>query len=417
MFNSIFEKIKRILSSNFLFDKSIRLLYVILSLYLGANFFSEGNFYTLQQINLFQSFLIFALGIPVNATLIRIGNANINYFKTLIPSVILYRFIIGIVSLGLVFVYFSFVNEKSDDIWLILVGLIPTCVNSFVFVDILPHIFNFEGRKNWQLIYIYLFMFVLKCLSMMIMKSLEVKIALEIIEAIAGVIWVYRNYLYEQISLYYIKLYKSRVIRLIKSSFGLFLNGIFSVFILRIDQFSLISLVDKSTLSIYMLIVSISSLFLTPMTLFSERIGFTLSLAKSKSLKDFHQASRKALWLFFAGGVILYVIFCFLVGPLAAFVFKRNIDNFSLISIILGTSIISNSVGMVFGQINSIMNGGLYTMKRTLIGCILLFFSVRIGFGQYGVPGVAMASAVSLFFTNICFWFFSNKIKRAIFCY
>ncbi|MGA6119750.1 hypothetical protein [Sphingobacterium anhuiense] len=413
MFKSVFEKIGKILSSNFLFDKSIKLLYVILSLYLGANFLNDEDFILLQQINLFQSFLIFSISIPVNAILIRIGNASLTYFNTIIPGVVLYRFSIGILSLVLLYIYFLTAN--IDHFSTIIVGIIPTFISCVFFVDILPHVFNFEGKKNWNLICIYGLLFIFKCLSIILLKSLHVKIGVEIFEIAVSSIWIYYTYLKKVLSLSYIRIFNSRVIKLIKSSFGLFLNGIFSVFILRIDQFSLINLVDKRALSSYMLIVSISSLFLTPMTLLSERAGFTMSMAKSRSLKEFSLISKKSLYSFLFLSIILYIVFCILINPLAIFVFKRNIHEFYLIAVILGTSIISNSIGMVFGQINSISNGGMYTMKRTLIGCIILFIGVRVGFHFYGIIGVALASAFSLFFTNVIFWFFSKKIKRVVF--
>ena len=415
MFKSILNKVRKIRIGNLLFDRFIRLLYTILSLYLGANFLANQDFFILQQITLFQSFLLFAIGLPVNSILIRLGNSNIEYFKSLLSSTLFLRFFAGIISIFLFCFYLFYANFELTDVTLIVFGLIPTLLSTIFIIDILPHVFNFEGRKNWELIFIYLFFFIIKCLTIVFFKSLIIKICIELIEICLVVIWNYKTYL---IGLFHKKLLSTSTIRvkkLVKSSSGLYFNGILSVFILRIDQFALINFVDKKTLSSYMLIVSISSLFLTPMGLLSERLAYVMSIAKSESLVQFSKISIKALYLFAFLSFVLYCIFSFLFIPISQFVFKRDLSEFLIVALILGTTIISNSVGMIFGQINSTLNGGMFTMKRSLIGCILLFIGVNLGFKLYGIIGVAIASASTLFITNIIFWFFSTKIRRVVF--
>lgn len=415
MFKSICSKIKEIRIGNLLFDRLIRLFYTILSLYLGANFLVNQDFFILQQITLFQSFLLFAIGLPVNAILIRLGNSNIEYFKTLLISALILRLLTGVVSICLFCLYLFYADFSFVDIMLIICGLIPILLSSIFIIEILPHIFNFEGQKNWQLIYIYLFFFVVKCVAIVFLKSLEIKILVELFEICLVIIWNYKAYLTGLFSKNLLKISTIRVKKLIKASSGLYFNGILSVFILRIDQFALINFVDKKTISSYMLIVSISSLFVTPMGLLSERLAYVMSIAKSESLAQFSKISVKSLYLFGFLSFALYCIFSVLFIPISKFVFKRDLSEFLIVALILGTTIISNSTGMIFGQINSTLNGGMFTMKRSLIGCILLFIGVNLGFKLYGLTGVAIASASTLFITNVMFWFLSTKIRRVIF--
>lgn len=415
MFKSILFKVTKIKIGNLLFDRLIRLLYTILSLYLGANFLINQEFFILQQITLFQSFLLFAICLPVNSILVRLGNSSIEYFKSLLISTLLLRFVTGIISICLFSFYLLYANFNFLDILLIILGLTPTLLGTIFIIDILPHVFNFEGRKNWELIFIYLFFFIIKCLSIVFLKSLVIKISIELIEICLVILWNYKTYLVGLLSKNFIQTSNIRVKKLVKSSSGLYFNGILSVFILRIDQFALINFVDKQTLSSYMLIVSITSLFLTPMGLLSERLAYVMSIAKSQSLAQFNKISVKYLYIFAFLSLVLYLIFSFLFLPISQFVFNRDLSEFLIIALILGTTIISNSLGMIFGQINSTLNGGMFTMRRSLIGCMLLFIGVNIGFKLYGIIGVAIASASTLLITNIIFWFFSKKIRRVIF--
>lgn len=415
MFKSLFFKIKEIRIGNLLFDRFIRLLYTILSLYLGANFLVNKDFFILQQITLFQSFLLFAIGLPVNSILVRLGNSSLDFFKTIIFSTVILRFLTGVMTMILFTCYLMYAGFDLHDLSTIVFGLLPILISTVFIIDILPHVFNFEGSKNWELIAIYLFFFIIKCLSIIFLKSLLVKITIELIEIIIVVYWNYNTYLIGLFSNFFFQTSLFRVRKLIKSSTGLYLNGILSVFILRIDQFALINFVDKKTLSSYMLIVSISGLFLTPMGLLSERLTYVMSIAKSKSLKQFSKVSVKFLYLFLGLSFLLYLVFCYLFMPISFFVFKRDLSSFHVVALILGTTIVSNAVGMIFGQINSTLNGGVFTMKRSLVGCLILFIGVNIGFKMFGIVGVAIASATSLFFTNILFWLFSSKVKRIIF--
>jgi O-antigen/teichoic acid export membrane protein len=412
MFKSLYKKIK---IGNLLFDRFIRLFFTILSLYLGANFFTDQDFFLLQQVTLFQSFLLFAICLPVNSILIRLGNSSLKYFKTLLASIFLLRLLLGFLSICFFCIYLFNANFSITSVLTIVLGLLPVLLSTVFLIEILPHIFNFEGKKNWQLIYMYIFFLIAKCLSIILFKSLLIKILIELIEIGFVLFWNYKAYLSNVLIDNFIDVSSMRVKKLVLSSSGLYLNGILSVFILRIDQFALINLVDKNTLSNYMLIVSISSLFLTPMSLLSERLTYIMSIARSKSLDDFSKISVKTLFGFLFLSLILYCIFLLLFVPICQFVFKRDLSEFIFIGLILGTTIISNSVGMIFGQINSILNGGMFTMRRSLVGCILLFVGVSVGFKFFGILGVATASASCLFLTNIVFWFFSTKVRRVIF--
>lgn len=412
MFKSLYKKIK---IGNLLLDRIIKLFYTILSLYLGANFFTDQDFFLLQQITLFQSFLLFIVCLPVNSILIRLGNSSIKYFKTLLGSIFILRFILGFLSICIFCIYLIYSNFSNTSILTISFGLLPVLLSTVFIIEIIPHVFNFEGKKNWQLIYIYLFFLILKCISIILVRSLEVKIFIEVVEISIVLIWNYKAYLSNVFKNNFGDVYSLRVKKLVLSSSGLYLNAILSVFILRIDQFALINLVDKKSLSSYMLIVSISSLFLTPMSLLGERLAYIMSFERSKSLNDFSKISIKTLFFFVFLSLILYCIFSLLFIPISQFVFNRDLKEFKVVAFILGTTIVSNSVGMIFGQMNSIMNGGMFTMLRSLVGCIILFIGVSVGFELFGIIGVAVASAASLFITNILFWFFSPKIRSVIF--
>jgi hypothetical protein len=411
MFKSLYKKIK---FSNFFFDRLIRLFFAILSLYLGANFFTDQDFFLIQQITLFQSFLLFSSSLPVNSILIRLGNSSLKYFKTLLSSLFIFRLLLGFISIFFLCVYLFYSNFSITSVLIIILGLIPVLLSTVFILEILPHVFNFEGKKNWQLIWIYLFFLILKCLSIILIRSLVVKIIIDFVEICIVLFWSYKAYLSNVIKDSIKDISKLRLKKLVLISTGMYLNGILSVFILRIDQFALINLVDKKILSSYMLIVSISTLFLIPMSLLSERLTYVMSIARSKSLNDFSKISVKMLFIFVLLSLILYFIFSFLFLPISQFVFKRDLNEFKVVALILGTTIVSNSVGMIFGQINSILNGGMFTMLRSLVGCILLYIGVSIGFKLFGILGVAIASASSLFITNIVFWFFSSKIRRVI---
>ena len=414
MLKSLYYKVKKIKIGNLIFDRIIRLLYTIFSLYLGANFLLNQDFILLQQITLFQSFLLFAISLPVNSILVRLGNSNLNYFKSLLISTFLLRSISGIVSICLFSFYLIFSDFSFTDVVLIVFGLLPTLISTIFIIEILPHVFNFDGRKNWQLIFIYLFFFITKCLSIVLIKSLVIKIIVELMEISLVVIWNYRTYLNSFYDKNLFSISKTRVRKLVRSSSGLYFNGILSVFILRIDQFALINFVDKKTLSSYMLIVSISSLFATPMGLLSERLAYVLSIAKSESLLQFSKISVKALYVFAILSILSYLIFTISFLKISHFFFKRDLNNLFIVALILGFSIISNSIGMIFGQINSTLNGGVFTMKRSFMGCFILLLFVNIGFKYFGLIGVAVASSSSLFLTNVIFWFFSKKVRRII---
>jgi len=415
MFKSIYINAKKIKIGNLFLDRLIKLSYTILSLYLGANFFIHQDFFILQQITLFQSFLLFAISLPVNSILIRLGSSSITYFKSLLVSTITLRLVLGIASTSLFGIYIYTSNMDIKEMSLIIFGLLPLFLSTIFITEVIPHVFNFEGRKNWELIYIYLFFFLIKCLLIIFFKSIFVKICIELIEVILVILWNYKVYLRGLLQKKLMPLSSYRVKKLVKSSAGLYFNGILSVFILRIDQFALIKYVDKFTLSSYMLIVSITSLFLTPMGLISEKIAYSLSIARSESLPKFNDLSIKYLFRFLFLSCMLYCLYLLTFVQISQFVFKRNLTDYFLVAVILGTSIISNSIGMIFGQLNSIINGGAFTMKRSLIGCLLLFIGVSFGFQIYGVLGVAIASSVTLFFTNVILWFFSSKVRRIIF--
>jgi hypothetical protein len=407
--------LKRLKIGNLLVDRCIRLLYTILSLYLGANYLTTKEFFVLQQITLFQSFLIFAIALPSPTILVRLGNSSLTYFKSLLISTMILRAIIGIITIFLFCIYLFYNNNSFSDIKLIAFGLIPLLISSIFLIDILPHIFNFDGRKNWELIVIFSFFFVAKFLVILLTKSINFKIIVEMIEAIIVVCWISYTYLQGLLRKKLLAHSIARVKKIVKVSTGLYLNGVLSVFILRIDQFALINFVDKKSLSNYMLIVSISSLFVTPLSLLGERLSFVMSIAKSQSMHQFRKESLKFLYLFAISSAILYLVFSFLFIPISTIVFKRDLSKLLSIGLILGTTIFSNSVGMIFGQINSILNGGMYTMKRSFAGCICLFLGVSIGFKLYGITGVAIASASSLFLTNVLFWFFSKKVRLVLF--
>jgi hypothetical protein len=415
MLKSIYIKLTSIKFGNLFVERSLKLFYSILSLYLGSNFFLKSDFFVLQQITLFQSFLLFTISLPVNSILVRIGNVNINYFKSLIFGTVIFRFVAGSISLGLFSIYLLTAKFDYNDISIILIGLLPILLSNIFITDILPHVYDFEGRKNWELVFIYLLFLVIKCLMIIFFKSILVKIVIELIEMCVVILWSYSTYLKGFFREIPTILYLKRVLKYAKISTGLYLNGILSVFILRIDQFALLSFVDKNTMSSYMLVVTIASLFLTPMGLISDKLAFVMSIAKSESIGKFSDVSKKSLKRFLVLSIFLFLLFVILFNPISQIVFNRNLKNFFTVAVILGTSIISNSIGMIFGQINSIMNGGVFTMKRSLFGCIILVLSVNLGFYLFGLTGVAIASASSLFVTNVIFWFFSKKVKRIIF--
>jgi Na+/H+-translocating membrane pyrophosphatase len=149
--------------------------------------------------------------------------------------------------------------------------------------------------------------------------------------------------------------------------------------------------------------------------LLGERLTFVLSSAKTNSMLVFKKTSKKHFLSFLIFSSLLYIIYTLLYQQLGLFVFNRNLTEYYTIALILGTTIISNSIGMILGTINATMNDGIYTMKRSLYGCIILIFGVWFGFKYYGIFGVAIASAVTLFFTNVIFWFFSKKIRNILF--
>ncbi|WP_142603291.1 MATE family efflux transporter [Solitalea koreensis] len=391
------------------------MLYTILNLYLGANFLFPKDFLILQQITLFQSFLLFAISLPVGSIFIRLGNSNLEYFKTLIGGTVLFRGLIGTLSILVFNVYLHYAGYAISDIGTIALGLLPTLISSVFFIDIIPHIFNFEGRKNWELITVYSLFFIVKCLTIIVFKSICLKILIEFFESIVLVFWVNLTYLKGIFQFSLIKSSFKRLLKMIRFSTGLYLNGILSVFILRIDQFVLINFIDKSTLSKYMLIVSISSLFLIPMTLLGERLAFTITMAKTQSKAIFKEKSVKSLLTFTLLSLVLYIIFAGIFTHVSSIFFKRNLDDLFIVGLILGFSIVSNSIGMVLGQINTTINDGVYTMKRSFIGCICMFIGVNIGFKLYGIIGVAIAASFTLFLTNILFWFFSERIREVLF--
>jgi O-antigen/teichoic acid export membrane protein len=400
---------------NILAERLIKLLYTIFSLYLGANYFSVIEFSLLQQIILFQSFITVLIVLPVPSLITRLAFTNIKYVESILLEVSILRIILGVLLLILFGVYLDFSNLVLVDITTILLGLIPLLIISSLSTDIVPHIFNFEGNKNWELTKIFALFLIIKLISIVLFKSIYYKIIFEIIEAILLALWNYKTYLKSSFYRKYSNIYKKRVIKLIKLSTGIYMNGILSVFILRIDQLALVSYVDKDSLSNYLLVVSISSLFLMPMSLIGERLTFVFGSAKSKSLQNFKNTSIKYLFYFLIFSIFLYLLFVYSFSKISIIFFNRNLDNYRLISLILGTTIISNSIGMILGLINSTLNDGIYTMKRTFFGCLFLLILVKIGFNYFGIMGVASASAISLFFTNILFWFFSSKIRRIIF--
>jgi hypothetical protein len=411
MFKGLFKKVK---VGNLLIDRLIRLFFVILSLYLGSNFFTDEDFFKLQQITLFQSILIGAISLPVNSILVRLGNSSLNFFKSLLSSIFLLRFLLGALLIFIFCIYLVYSNVSSLNVLSIGLGILPVFLYSVFLIEILPHVFDFEGKTNWQLIFIYLFFLIVKSLSIIFFKSLHVKIFIELVEVCAVLFWNYKVYLSVALGADFLFYKVERVKKIVLMSSGLYLNGILSVFILRVDQFALINLVDSSVLSSYMLIVSISTLFLIPMSLLSERIFYVMSVAKGKSLKDFMEISVKWIYVFALLSLILYFLFLILFIPIGQFVFDKDLREYMLVGLVLGSTIFSNSVGMVFGQINSILNGGNFTLRRTIFGSVMLFFGVSVGFKTLGILGVAIAAASSLLLTNIVFWFFSSKIRRII---
>lgn len=400
--------------SNLLAERLIKIFYSLISLFIGARFFAKDDFLILQQIVLFQSVIVFLLNLPYSSIILRLSNNKKKYFKDIYGFVLIFRLGLAIISICSIGIYLKLSLFQTNEILLILFGQISALILIIFLTDIIPHLFNFEGKKNWQLVYINLLFLIFKVITLLVFKSIFYKSVLEIIEAFIVVIWCYNSYIgnLNKADFNFSNFIKVKKIGFLSS--GLYLNGIFSVVIVRIDQLILTSQLDKINLSNYMLIGSIISLFMLPLNIYGERVSFILNKSKSKSFESFKSDSQKNLLMFFFMGLGLYLLFMILFEKISILVFNRDLDYLFVPSCILGLSIIINAIGMILGQINVVLNGGYFTLVRTSIGSLAMLFFIYWGYDVLGILGVAIASIVCLFFTNNLFWFISNKVRRIL---
>jgi hypothetical protein len=400
--------------SNLIVERAIKLIYSLLTLFIGVRVLENDDFLILQQIVLFQSILVFAINLPYTSIIQRLSQRNLKFLPKIYFSIIFLRIILIVLALIGIATYLSFSGFENSEILIILIGQIPGMIVNIFLIDLIPHILDFEGKKNWQVVFVYLFFLFLKIAVLLIIKSLIGKIIIETIEGISVLMWCYFNYLKGNEKPIINGRNLNRIKKLSLLSAGLYINGIFSVFIVRVDQLMLVGQLNKQDLSNYMLIGSIVSLFMIPLNLLGERIGFTLNNAKVHSFENFKLESQKVLFVFLCSGVLLFIFYFFTFEKIAFFIFNRNIKNLFLPGLILGISIVINSIGMILGQVNVILNGGYFTMLRTGIGSVIMVVLISIGYKTYGVFGVTVASLISLILTNILFWFLSSKIRKVL---
>lgn len=400
--------------SNLVWERLIKILYSIVALFIGARFLSKNDFLLLQQIVLFQSVLVFLINLPYSSIILRLAQDKLSFVNEIYGITIFIRLLLTIVSICSFGIYLHVSLFQTEEIFLILFGLLPSFISLIFLTDIIPHIFNFEGKKNWRLVYISLFFLFIKVSIFFVFKSIFVKSIIETFEALIVLIWCYKTYLFNaknwNLSLSIIR----KVKKLSLLSSGLYFNGIFSVFIIRVDQLILTSHIDKNNLSNYMLVGSIVGLFMIPLNVFGERTSFLLNNSKSKSFIVFQADSRKNIVLFLLMGLILYVLYVVLFEKISLLVFNRDLSYLFVPGCILGLSIIVNALGMVLGQINTIMNGGFFTLIRTALGSLAIMFFISVGYNLLGIKGVSISSMICLFFTNNLFWLFSSKIRKVL---
>lgn len=400
--------------SNLVWERLIKILYSIVSLFIGARFLSKNDFLLLQQIVLFQSVLVFLINLPYSSIILRLAQDKLSFVNEIYGITIFIRLLLTIVSICSFGIYLHVSLFQTEEIFLILFGLLPSFISLIFLTDIIPHIFNFEGKKNWRLVYISLFFLFIKVSIFFVFKSIFVKSIIETFEALIVLIWCYKTYLFNAKNWNFSLSIIRKVKKLSLLSSGLYFNGIFSVFIIRVDQLILTSHIDKNNLSNYMLVGSIVGLFMIPLNVFGERTSFLLNNSKSKSFIVFQADSRKNIVLFLLMGLILYVLYVVLFEKISLLVFNRDLSYLFVPGCILGLSIIVNALGMVLGQINTIMNGGFFTLIRTALGSLAIMFFISVGYNLLGIKGVSISSMICLFFTNNLFWLFSSKIRKVL---
>lgn len=400
--------------SNLVWERLIKILYSIAALFIGARFLSKNDFLLLQQIVLFQSVLAFVINLPYSSIILRLAQDKLSFINETYGITIFIRILLAIVSICSFGLYLHVSLFQSEEVFLILFGLLPSCILYIFLTDIIPHIYDFEGKKNWRLVYIALFFLVFKIVILFVFKSILVKTIIETFEALIVLLWCYKTYLLnvKKWNFNWATIRKVKKLSLLSS--GLYFNGVFSVFIVRVDQLMLTSHIDKNNLSNYMLVGSIVGLFMIPLNVFGERVSFLLNNSKSKSFTMFQADSKKNIALFILMGLILYLLFILLFEKISSIVFNRDLSYLFIPGCILGLGIIINASGMILGQINAIMNGGFFTLVRTCLGSLAMIILITMGYKLQGVLGVSIASVICLFFTNNFFWLFSSKIRKVL---
>ncbi|WP_343304444.1 hypothetical protein AAHN97_22935 [Chitinophaga niabensis] len=368
-----------------------------------------------QQITIIQTLIGAIIAFPSPAALLKFGFKNYTLGRNLYFNVSILRCLITLGIYLFMCLYLVIGHSSTRDITIILCGAIPMVITQVLSLEFIHHSLSYESKGNWVMVYTMLLFLIIKSIIIYIWGAIYPKIFVEIIEMLVLSLIVSIRYFkgftitWQQI-VYNIR----KAVKIGKISSGLYFNGILLVLISRFDQLSVSVLIGKEIFSKYALISSIVALFIVPSSLFAEKILFQLHDAASLSKQEFRRKARKCLIIIGSLGMLLYLIYIFSFELIGEILFKRDLSNLKIEGIILGITIVVNSVGMAFGQINTYLNGGFFTMRRSLIGFITMVLLIFAGNHFWGILGIAIAAAVSLLLTNVIFWFFSRKVRAAI---
>lgn len=402
--------------STVLADRAVRISGGLFSLLLCSRFLPDSQFMMVQQITIIQTFATAMLAFPSPASLLKFGFKNYSLGRDLYINVSFIRILLSIIFCSGIYLYVYMMEERSIyEANTILLGVIPMVITQIVSVEFIHHSLSYESKANWIIISVMIFFLILKSAFIYLSGSIYSKIYTEWLEIIVLCVILGSRYLKGYKLIWSnVKYNINKAIKIGKISSGLYLNGVLLVLISRFDQLAVAVLIGKLVFSKYSLICSIVALFLVPSTLFAERILFQLNDAAS-SKEGFRGKAINCILSLAGIGTVFYLSYAVSFNLIGEFLFKRDLTNLKIEGLLLGTTIIINSVGMAFGQINTFMNGGFFTMRRSIIGFLVMVVLIFFGSKVLGILGIAIATVLSLLCTNVLFWFFSKKIRMVLF--
>lgn len=391
---SIFESFSYLLLSQAVFSACSFLIGIFCSRFYGPSIMGGYN-YVVSFTALFSSLLVFGLDGVAIKELSQTRNKEEVYGSLLVT------FLIGqFTAIVLCLLIGVQIGLNGIKLFYCVLLCMPWFVN---YLNIYRHyLISQSSLKSYSILYsISSFIFlVAKVLIIVRGNSIVVFAILTCIESLCMLLYMYIGFLIEKLEKIRFIVDWDKVIRYIRIGIPFTISSFAVSIYMKIDQLMVGSMLGDYELGIYSLTVSLSECwYIIPTALYNAMLPkLSKAYADNEEIDEKMQQLADYLALIGYVAVIGVIVFGKLLVPILYGDKYERVGDLMIVYVIAGFFV---SIGFMFSAYFAINERSIYSMVRTLIGCIINIVLNWILIRQMGSMGAVVATVITQFVTGI----------------